>query len=890
MDLLCEPRSTATPPPQTPYVCEEQWDGGMFITYPVRKGKIRWVPPRLRQLLGVDAPDEPYLETLYPTPSKEIGPFLQTWLFFGLLAESLSLNEVSPGVRLVEQTEALEEIRLLHEKCLVKDENGERHLTGLPVLEMGPLIRERTALDSNLTQRLIHVRNCLQFANLMLLSVQELDEPIRYSLCALGEMFTTGLFTAASTANPRIEAPMVGFSWHNNYIKPGGAVETQMLERGWCPSEIDKIRAQFQGLHTMHYIGQLKKSESNRSHENCSNHLCVAFQMDVTTYRPAHAVSECDCSHISIDRDEVHSILRYAGTYPVIRVEGTSGSLDDLKLFVEPYEPGLPYVALSHVWANGMGNPTTNSLPKCQIQRVARLIASLQDETEPQREENAPSFRVWVDTLCCPVALEGKMIALQRIADVYKNATHVLVLDATLTEFKSNEHQAELLLRIFGASPWTRRLWTLQEGALTKSLYVQFADKALNTYALLTQLFVLGRQDIRHMRIWQDVMNSFNELQGFFAKEKGFVFQTQPPLINLQRALHFRSVSVPSDEALCISTLLSLDTKYIAEAPDVDTRMARVWELVARSEGGLSPRLLFYADESLSVPGWRWAPRSLLGSFVKDSVMGIDERVMRFAATPEEMGVPTSLGLKVELAGCRVLPLPRDASLPLHPWPDMIKATEDQIIVRNEKTGQWLRVIDWYRSKKVAGWTNEERFAYDQKMGNPLCKEIDTGNCALIFDQEVGFEGLRAGCMVQVELVDPRDINDPSIDPAELTTGLKTRRTRNVIISALNEAEAKMMESVQELANKVALDSRTRDFLAIKDRDSDLWKNQKIKVRDLMKEVMADAWKSQPELAQTVKNYIGTDLEEYMWVMIPKIFSHDVVLRDLPETQLWFVD
>ena len=144
--------------------------------------------------------------------------------------------------------------------------------------------------------------------------------------------------------------------------------------------------------------------------------------------------------------------------------------------------------------------------------KLARLISSIQRQTEVTETENPISYRLWVDTLCCPVELGGKMTALQRLADVYRNAKHVLVLDSALTKLSSEStHPAELLLRTFGASPWMRRLWTLQgitsdagsrvnfadwpcstEGSLARSLYVQFAEKAVDCKSLMHDLFREG--------------------------------------------------------------------------------------------------------------------------------------------------------------------------------------------------------------------------------------------------------------------------------------------------------------------------------------------------------------------------------------------------------------
>jgi hypothetical protein len=84
-------------------------------------------------------------------------------------------------------------------------------------------------------------------------------------------------------------------------------------------------------------------------------------------------------------------------------------------------------------------------------------------EDLPKAPGSTEPPRFWLDTLCCPVEIDSKMISLARIADVYRKAHHVLVLDTTLTAFKyEGTHPAELLVRAFECSPWMRRLWTLQ--------------------------------------------------------------------------------------------------------------------------------------------------------------------------------------------------------------------------------------------------------------------------------------------------------------------------------------------------------------------------------------------------------------------------------------------
>lgn len=380
----------------------------------------------------------------------------------------------------------------------------------------------------------------------------------------------------------------------------------------------------------------------------------------------------------------------------------------------------------------------------------------------------------------------------------------------------------------------------------------------------------------------------YNELQGF-RFEIGEPEPASPQLLTLQRALQFRTVSVASDEPLCISTLMSLDTKYIAAASDTETRMIRTWELLSKLHGGLPPRLIFYADEVLSTPGWRWAPRSLLGSSVRDPTIGFDERMLRLVYAPNVQGIPTSLGLKVVFPGCRLVPLPLVAGLSLHPWPEAINPSENQIITRHEESGKWYRIIDWYRSKKISSWTHEERTAFDKEQNNPLCREIDSGKCVLIYDEKSRVNDMVIACMALIEDI-PEDFEHSSIDLRELNAGLRVHRTRTVIMSLLSDEEVRMMTIFRDSASTIAAYQETSNLSAIKDRNSEEWKSCMSKIKTKMREVVAEAMNSNPELVETIKNTIGTDVEEYMWVFIPKIFSHTITMQETSSEQIWFVD
>jgi len=69
--------------PQTLYVCKKRYDGGPFLSYPERVGKAHF---------GSVHPDSMpfrHTERANPTPVPDMEDFIQTWLFFGLIAEFL---------------------------------------------------------------------------------------------------------------------------------------------------------------------------------------------------------------------------------------------------------------------------------------------------------------------------------------------------------------------------------------------------------------------------------------------------------------------------------------------------------------------------------------------------------------------------------------------------------------------------------------------------------------------------------------------------------------------------------------------------------------------------------------------------------------------------------
>jgi hypothetical protein len=156
--------------------------------------------------------------------------------------------------------------------------------------------------------------------------------------------------------------------------------------------------------------------------------------------------ADCKCAHISVDVAKVSQTLRNGGV-PAVNII-TEGEGTDIKLEIVNIMPNSqPYLAISHVWSDGLGNERANSLPKCQIQKLQGIRAMMPisgghhrdvtvhvDETnrsnsEIQLEKN--HMPIWIDTLCVPLN-EDRHLALETLGRTFQEASSVLVLDTDL--------------------------------------------------------------------------------------------------------------------------------------------------------------------------------------------------------------------------------------------------------------------------------------------------------------------------------------------------------------------------------------------------------------------------------------------------------------------------
>jgi len=376
----------------------------------------------------------------------------------------------------------------------------------------------------------------------------------------------------------------------------------RLLGCGWCPSTIPQLTQWFPASH--YYVALLGPLFVQKDHKDCSDFACKYDALDESLYEVKHVREGCNCRLRTIPPNSIATAID-ENRLPLISISEGSISLTPRE-----FEGDEKYIAISHVWSDGLGNPNVdglkhNGLTECQVSRLYRFCKKLL----PDRP-----VLLWMDTLCIPAqdqyrSQRKKAIATMR--SIYTKAAKVLVLDAELLEACVHASNLELLLRIL-SSGWMRRVWTLQEGILNEATYIQFKDGVVNP----VQLEGWNRHDIcfgpRGERQFM-----FDEIDMFWSRMRAGLRLPKPQNLNqVYRAFQFRRTTHPTDETICLAILMGLDTKPLTDIlgdPGTEKEIAdrRMREFL-RMYGTVSLDLLFLDTERFDLDGYRWAPKSFI--------------------------------------------------------------------------------------------------------------------------------------------------------------------------------------------------------------------------------------------------------------------------------------
>ncbi|KKY24098.1 putative het domain [Phaeomoniella chlamydospora] len=634
MDHLDRPKAAVFPQFKIPYVCMSLYGGKDFMSYPSTQG-YDIEKAKACDFVRTSGKDEDTKYIYDDLPA--LQSFLQSWLFFGLLHELHSM------VGLI-----FEPSDFISTDTFVTTTVGEKlgtirrlDTSGLHNLLVIWYEYSQTLDHAEVEKECRHFDECLEAVYKLCYRLVRcssyIDEKLVLSFMSLGNTLENGmrwvhdrsyydrLPEGGSTVHGLVPPWRPG---HRGWDAPPMLFQ-KLLYNGWCPSEINILRRDFE-INEIIYASQMPRFGDRNKHLACNPDHCNAANIDDATYQTQHHPQCKDfdqCPELAVDYDLVCNILQ-AGETPLIMATQTGDSLS-LNVVPSTIPNGpfagqkLSYICFSHVWAHGLGNSKRNALPSCQMQALHRYTYPILGIRARQSDVRISFF--WIDTLCVPVQPEHAHLrkkAIAAMADVYSQARHVLVIDEALARTSLKRFEEDLMSREVGAtlaasasvinqkeltfaiilSDWWRRLWTLQEGLLTNSLLVLFREGAMSMQE------VVSSTNEDHVRNRADMSSEALKVALHNLIDRAWPFGHTSHHRKVITLLCDRSTSHAADEPSCLATLMNVDVSKILGTPK-ESRMRQFYLSLDTIPAGL----LFLPGPKLDFPGFRWAPRSLMG-------------------------------------------------------------------------------------------------------------------------------------------------------------------------------------------------------------------------------------------------------------------------------------
>lgn len=375
---------------------------------------------------------------------------------------------------------------------------------------------------------------------------------------------------------------------------------------GWCPRRARNVALKHSTTFCV-YLSQMRCPYDEEEHNNCTSELCLRHNVDNQVYHTRHVEGCGGCVSLVVDHVQLSAILR-SRCVPLLE---SNALYKGGKLRLVPHirkahaNTNNRYAAFSHVWSQGMGNLDDNALPYCQIQRLQKNVNSLQYKDITGKTRTLEYW--WLDTLCVPpdkvarsnpIQARLQLFATHKLRESYAWAEVTVVLDSWLSRNMRVEASPLEKLAMIACSPWTSRLWTLQEGLLTRSdrlMFVHDGDRPLNADSPFRKQFgaVWARE---RCCVIADTISGYLEVRHIFAS--GPIRTAEPyrknqpnhpmALLNARphtlqlffssiiNALNVRSTSVASDEVLCLAVLFGLNVENVINSQHQE-RITHVW-------------------------------------------------------------------------------------------------------------------------------------------------------------------------------------------------------------------------------------------------------------------------------------------------------------------------
>ena len=586
--MLCPPDAISTEWDTVPWLGRMQ-DEGPFDEY-----LFRHVVPGVelvRRKPPMYSVKKPY-RYVYGFALEEV---FQDWLFFGMLreffgkdfdaAEFITYDGFYPNDRILICTSRLPSLL---------DTWMQTH-SGWVAYKSEGIIR-------NIPDEIVRLRSSLNSTCPLLWAVKDssFDSRVRLSILSTMELLWGAL---KQCYGDLIGEPVFSAEGQCDSLR-----DQEMMRQGWCPFLIFQMRFRYSTVSALYFTSRLQMPSNPRDHERCSKRGCKRSSVAYEQLEKDGLLHRADCKGCSergVEGDEVTRMITLLkeGTFPLIRFSWRSD--EHFSLEIVPFTGRQRYVAISHVWADGLGNPFANTLRKCQLTHVLKLIWNFV-KSRSSFKKTERTFYYWLDTLCCPVSdKEARAKAITLMHETYSKAYYVLILDADLKrKTMTSTSDMELAACILSCG-WARRLWTFKESVSAQRPWVQFADGVRDLHGLARNVEMIARSVQEHdLRQIVLAAGLFRALWGLLNPGKQFT------LSRVVRGVEDRLVSKNPDEPLCIALLLDLDIEPIVQTEGFE-RIKTFWECMAKSKHGIPKNIIFVQTQKLPLLGYRWAPITL---------------------------------------------------------------------------------------------------------------------------------------------------------------------------------------------------------------------------------------------------------------------------------------
>ena len=181
-------------------------------------------------------------------------------------------------------------------------------------------------------------------------------------------------------------------------------------------------------------------------HENCNAEFCRYNIIDSTRVEQLHKCLAQDCGE-----PLYFSPSELGKPYQILTWWVDKASEAQRVPYVVDERAARPYLAISHVWADGTGGGTRgqNIVNRClwnYFEEVAELLGC---------------SAIWWDTICIPTEIKARQKAISRMDQNFLYAAHTVIHDEYLVNFPWSDNGSPCLALLL--SSWFTRAWTALE-------------------------------------------------------------------------------------------------------------------------------------------------------------------------------------------------------------------------------------------------------------------------------------------------------------------------------------------------------------------------------------------------------------------------------------------